>query len=70
MGKALLENLDWQRLAKQLNMTEADIKGAALGAAFLARASGTRITMQHLFHAAQREIAKHGIFIRAGDWEG
>ncbi len=69
-GEALLENLDWQRLAKQLNMTGADIKGAALGAAFLARASGTRITMQHLFHAAQREMAKHGIVIRAGEWEG
>lgn len=69
-GEALLENLDWQRLAKQLNMTGADIKGAALGAAFLAQASGTRITMQHLFHAAQREMAKHGVVIRAGEWEG
>lgn len=68
-GEGLLEDIDWQLLANRLNMTGADIKGAALGAAFLARSQGTRITMQHVFRAAQREMAKHGVVLRAGEWE-
>lgn len=68
-GEELLDQIDWQFLANRLNMTGADIKAAALGAAFLARSQGTRITMQHILHAAQREMIKHGVVLRPGDWE-
>jgi hypothetical protein len=66
----LLDGIDWQFLADRLNLTGADIKAAALGAAFLARAAGTRITMSHILHAAQREMTKHGVVLRSNDWEG
>ena len=60
-GDALLDELDWGYLAQRLNMTGAGIKGTALGAAFMARAEGTRIGMRHLLAAAQRETAKQGV---------
>ncbi|HEV2956316.1 MAG TPA: AAA family ATPase [Xanthobacteraceae bacterium] len=66
-GGALLDALDWDFLAGKLIMTGADIKSAALGAAFLARAAGTRIGMQHVLHAARREMTKHGVVLRPGD---
>lgn len=69
-GVPLLEGIDWQFLAERLNMTGADIKAAALGAAFLARAEDTRITMPHILHAAQREMTKHGVVLRSNDWQG
>jgi hypothetical protein len=68
-GEPLLEGIDWEFLANKLNMTGADIKLTALGAAFLARSQGTRITMQQVLHAARREMAKHGVVIRTGEWE-
>ncbi|MCC6166804.1 MAG: ATP-binding protein, partial [Caldilineaceae bacterium] len=55
-GQPLLDKIDWDFLASKLTMTGADIKAAALGAAFLARAAGTRITMAHVLHAARREL--------------
>lgn len=67
-GEPLLEGIDWQFLADRLNLTGADIKAAALGAAFLARAAGTRITMSHILRAAQREMSKHGVVLRSQDW--
>jgi hypothetical protein len=51
-------------LAERLQMTGADIKAAALSAAFLARAEGTRIGMRHVLAAAQRELTKHGTTMR------
>ena len=69
-GEPLLEGIDWEFLASKLTMTGADIKAAALGAAFLARSQGTRITMQQVLYAARREMAKHGVVIRTGEWEG
>jgi SpoVK/Ycf46/Vps4 family AAA+-type ATPase len=69
-GEALLEGIDWEFLANKLNMTGADIKAATLSAAFLARTEGTRITMRHVLQAARREMAKHGVVIRLGEWEG
>jgi MoxR-like ATPase len=63
-GDALLDDLDWGYLAQRLNMTGAEIKGTALGAAFMARAEGTRIGMRHLLAAAQREMAKQGVRLR------
>jgi AAA+ superfamily predicted ATPase len=68
-GEELLEAIDWEFLAAKLTMTGADIKATALAAAFLARAQGTRISMRHILHAARRELAKHGVVVRPGDWE-
>ena len=48
-------------------MTGADIKAAAMGAAFLARSEGTRIEMAHVMHAARRELAKRGVVVRSDD---
>jgi hypothetical protein len=59
LGEPLLEAIDWDLLAERLTMTGAAIKNTALSAAFLARAEGRRIGMEHIFHAAQRELAKH-----------
>jgi hypothetical protein len=67
-GQPLLDAIDWEFLAGKLTMTGADIKSSALGAAFLARAAGTRIGMQQILHAARREMNKHGVLIRPGDW--
>ena len=47
-----------------LQLTGADIKSAALAAAFLARAEGERIGMRHVLAAAQRELTKHGATMR------
>jgi SpoVK/Ycf46/Vps4 family AAA+-type ATPase len=63
-GEALLDKINWGYLAQRLNMTGAEIKGTALGAAFMARAEGTRISMRHLLAAAQREMAKQGVRLR------
>lgn len=68
-GRDLLDAIDWDFLAEKLPLTGADIKIAALGAAFLARSAGTRIGMSHVLAAARRELAKHGTVLRAGDWE-
>ena len=58
-GDTLLAEIDWRFLADELEMTGADIKAAGLGAAFLARAAGTTISMEHVLHAAKREMRKH-----------
>jgi SpoVK/Ycf46/Vps4 family AAA+-type ATPase len=63
-GEIILNNIDWALLAERLQMTGADIKAAALSAAFLARAEGTRIGMRHVLAAAQRELTKHGTTMR------
>lgn len=68
-GEELLDPIDFQALAQKLNLTGADIAAAALGAAFLARAEGRRICMRHVLHAARREMSKHGMVARAGEWE-
>ncbi len=64
-GEPLLGDIDWVSLADKLTMTGADIKAATLGAAFLARAEGTRIGMRHVVAAARREMTKHGVVLRA-----
>jgi ATP-dependent 26S proteasome regulatory subunit len=63
-GEAILDDIDWTLLAERLQLTGADIKAAALSAAFLARAEGTRIGMRHVLAAAQRELTKHGVAMR------
>lgn len=63
-GEAVLDEIDWTYLAERLQMTGADIKAAAMSAAFLARAEGVRIGMRHVLAAAQRELTKHGATMR------
>ena len=48
LGRRSARRIDWDSLAERLDMTGADIKLAALGAAFLARGAGTRIGMRHV----------------------
>jgi hypothetical protein len=63
-GENILDAIDWSYLSERLNMTGAEIKGTALGAAFMAHAEGSRIGMRHLLAAAQREMAKQGLRLR------
>jgi SpoVK/Ycf46/Vps4 family AAA+-type ATPase len=67
-GVDLLDAIDWRWLADKLILTGAEIKAIALAAAFLARAESARIRMDHLLHAARREMAKHGTSWRTGEW--
>ncbi|HME37161.1 MAG TPA: ATP-binding protein [Candidatus Sulfotelmatobacter sp.] len=67
-GEELLDGIAWQWLADNLVLTGADIKAITLAAAFLARAEGSRIRMEHLLHAARREMNKHGAAWRASEW--
>jgi hypothetical protein len=69
-GEPLLDAIDWEMLSQKLTMTGADIAAAALGAAFLARAEGSRIGMSHVVHAVRRQMNKQGIALRLGDLEG
>jgi ATPase family associated with various cellular activities (AAA) len=68
-GTPLTESLDWQALARDLDLTGAGIKSTALGAAFLARSEGSRIATRHIFAAARRELEKQGVVVRAGRLE-
>ncbi len=68
-GKPLVAELDWKGLAHQLDLTGADIKSAALAAAFLARSEGGPISQRHVFAAARRELEKRGVVVRPGQIE-
>ena len=68
-GEPLLDRIDFDVLASRLAMSGAAIMTAGLGAAFLARAEGTRIAMRHVLAAARREMTKSGIEVRTGDLE-
>lgn len=63
-GETLIDDVDFVYLAEKLTLTGADIKQAALGAAFLARGEGARIGMRHIIAAARREMTKHGVVLR------
>jgi hypothetical protein len=65
-GAPLVADLDWARIATELNLSGADIKSAAVAAAFLARAQNTRIGMEHVLAASRRELEKRQIVIRSG----
>jgi hypothetical protein len=67
-GEELLDAIAWEWLADNLVLTGADIKATALAAAFLARSEGSRIRMDHVMHAARREMNKHGASWRASEW--
>jgi AAA+ superfamily predicted ATPase len=66
-GEPLLGEIKWDFLAERLELNGAEIKGAALSAAFLARAEGTVIGMQHVLSAVRRELQKKGRVPRFGD---
>lgn len=68
-GEELLDRVDWDFLVAKLAMSGADIKMAALGAAFRARSDGSRIQMRHILAAARRELTKQGLPVRPGDLE-
>ena len=62
----LTGELDFGALARELDLTGAGIKSAALAAAFLARTDGGPIGMAHVRAAARRELAKQGVVLRPG----
>jgi hypothetical protein len=64
MGAPLADRLDWPGLARELDLTGAGIKSAALAAAFLARSEGSLIQERHVLAAARRELEKQGIVVR------
>lgn len=64
-GRALMGDVDWSALAREIDLTGAGIKSAALAAAFLARTAGTKIGTDHLLAAARRELEKEGVVVRA-----
>jgi hypothetical protein len=68
-GERVLDTIEWQFLADRVVMSAAEIKLAALGAAFLARTEGSRIGMRHVLAACRRELAKQGIELRGGELE-
>jgi hypothetical protein len=69
-GEQVVDDLDWRMLADRVAISAADIKLAALAAAFLARAEGTRIGMRHVLAACRRELAKQGVELRGGEFGG
>jgi hypothetical protein len=69
-GRPLVCEIDWPRLARELDLTGAGIKASALAAAFLARTEHTTIDTRHLFAAARRELEKQGVVVRTAPPRG
>ena len=65
-GRPLVGELDWAGLARELDLTGAGIKSAAVAAAFLARSEGGPISERHVLAAARRELEKQGVVVRPG----
>jgi AAA+ superfamily predicted ATPase len=65
-GAPVADDLDWAAIGRELDLSAADIKSAALAAAFLARAQGTRVGLRHVLAAARRELEKRQIVVRPG----
>ena len=63
-GRPLVDDLDWESLARELDLTGAAIKSAALAAAFLARTDSAMIAERHVLAAARRELEKQGVVVR------
>jgi AAA+ superfamily predicted ATPase len=68
-GRPLTCELDWAALARELDLTGAGIKSAAVAAAFLARTEGSPICERHVLAAARRELEKQGVVVRPGQLE-
>jgi hypothetical protein len=54
------EDVDFHRLARDFTFSGAEIRNAALAAAFLAAEAGTAIRAEHVMHAVRREYEKLG----------
>jgi MoxR-like ATPase len=65
-GAPIVDDLDWAAIGAELDLSAADIKSAALAAAFLARAQRTRVGLRHVLAAARRELEKRQIVVRPG----
>ena len=65
-GAPIVDDLDWAAIGTELDLSAADIKSAALAAAFLARSQGTRVGTRHVLAAARRELEKRQIVVRPG----
>jgi hypothetical protein len=63
-GEIICGEIDFELLAKELEVNGAQIKGIALGAAFFARQEATRIGMSQIERSAQREYIKQGLRLR------
>jgi len=63
--RPLVGAVDWAALARELDLTGAGIKNAALAAAFLARSEQSCIEQRHLLAASRRELEKEGIVVRS-----
>jgi hypothetical protein len=59
-GMPLMGEIDWDLLARQLEISGASIKDIALGAAFLACDEEMKIGMDHIVNSARRELMKQG----------
>jgi len=68
-GRPLIGELDWAGLARELDLTGAGIKSAAVAAAFLAHGEGSVIGERHVLAAARRELEKQGVVVRPGQLE-
>jgi len=63
-GMPLRGEIDWQALAEKVSFNGAEIKLAAINAAFLAFGEKKQIEMSHLLTAIRRELAKKGQTLR------
>ena len=66
-GASLLDPIDLDAVATRLALTGADIKNAAIGAAFRARDEDRRISTTDVIAAVRRELAKRSVVLR-DDW--
>jgi hypothetical protein len=64
-GEPIARGLDHPWLARHLELTGAEIKSAALSAAFDARHCGELISTRHVLDASRRELGKRGALLRA-----
>ena len=63
-GERITSEIDMNLLAAEMDLNGAQIKSIALGAAFLARGSGSVIGMEHIEVSALREFGKQGQLMR------
>jgi ATPase family associated with various cellular activities (AAA) len=68
-GKRVAEGIEYEPLARNLDLTGAQIKSAALAAAFMAKDANKPITMAEIGRAIRREIEKSGKVVRPGQLE-
>ncbi|MFV2022679.1 AAA family ATPase [Micromonospora sp. LOL_023] len=60
--------VDFDLLARQVDLPGGNIRNIALASAFLAAADGGKVTMAHLLHATRREYQKMGKILSAGEF--